>query len=140
MNEVLTLDQVAKDLKKSIRTVAKERKIPAVLVSRKGGYTYTVPIQTYFDWKKDRKGKVEEQNYLSDLSFIQKEKQEWIDPYYIAIVHLSLGERQQALESLEKAFAVKSVMLAWLKVDPKFKSLHAESRFMALVRKMRLDP
>ncbi len=41
-----------------------------------------------------------------------------MDPYYIAILHTALGEKELAFEWLKKAFAGRSGYLAWIKVDP----------------------
>lgn len=80
---------------------------------------------------------VEAKEKLDEL--LQREQHgEAIDPYFIALVHLSLGDKLQALEWLEKAHAAKSSMLIWLKVEPKFKSLHGDLRFMKIVKNIKL--
>jgi serine/threonine protein kinase/Tfp pilus assembly protein PilF len=57
-----------------------------------------------------------------------------VSPGLIAIIHIALDHRQQALTWLEKAYAQHSPMMAWLKVDPRFDSLRQEPRFQALMR------
>lgn len=65
------------------------------------------------------------------------------EDYDIAIVHAGLGHREQALEWLEravdKALAKKSWAPVYLGIDPALRSLHAEPRFQALLKKMGLD-
>ncbi len=63
---------------------------------------------------------------------------EYVDPYFIAIVHTALGEKELAFEWLEKAFEGRSGYLAWIKVEPKLNSLHADVRFRSLLRRMNL--
>jgi tetratricopeptide (TPR) repeat protein len=55
--------------------------------------------------------------------------------YGIALIHTGLGEREQALEWLERA---PRVWLAYVAIDPSLRSLHAEPRFHALLRKVGL--
>ena len=56
----------------------------------------------------------------------------------LAMVHLGLGEHEQALDHLERAYDERSTWLVYLNVDPRFAPLYAEPRFQALRRKMRL--
>src|SRR5262249_190471 len=58
--------------------------------------------------------------------------------YYKASIYAGLGQKEQALEWLEKAYDERSGLLVYLKVDPIFKSLHPERRYTELLRKMRL--
>jgi hypothetical protein len=55
-----------------------------------------------------------------------------------APIYAALGEHEQALEWLEKAYEDHSSPLAWLKVDPWFDSLRAEPRFADLLRRVGL--
>jgi len=52
---------------------------------------------------------------------------------------LGLGEKQQALNGLEKTADEHSIFTTILKVDPAFDSLRAEPRFQALLRKLGLS-
>ena len=56
--------------------------------------------------------------------------------YGIAVIHAALGEREQALDWLERA---PRPAIAYLAIDPSFRSLHAEARFQALLKKTGLD-
>jgi TolB-like protein/Tfp pilus assembly protein PilF len=57
---------------------------------------------------------------------------------YIAIVSATVGERQQALDWLEKAYTQHSPMIGWLKTDPRFDTLRQEPRFQELLRRVGL--
>ena len=61
-------------------------------------------------------------------------------PFNMAIVQLGLGDRQRALDSLERAYASDSQWMGWLGRDRIFDPLRGEPRFVALVRKLRLAP
>ena len=58
-------------------------------------------------------------------------------PFNLAIVHLGLGHRERALDSLERAYASDSQWMAWLGRDRIFDPLRSEPRFVALMRKLR---
>ena len=62
----------------------------------------------------------------------------YISPYYTAMIHAGLGEKDQAMESLEKLYQEREEFLSTLKVDPPFDSLRAEPRFNELLKKINL--
>ena len=64
----------------------------------------------------------------------------YVSPYYLAVVHAGLGEKEQALEHLEKASQERFNWLAFLKVEPQFAALRSEPRFAALVQRIGLQP
>ncbi|MCO6510430.1 MAG: winged helix-turn-helix domain-containing protein [Aridibacter famidurans] len=66
-------------------------------------------------------------------------RKKYIPPYVLAIADLGFGERQKALAELEKAFEEKNLQMVFLKVDPKFKDLRNEPRFVGLLKRMRLE-
>ena len=72
---------------------------------------------------------------LNDLS-----KRMYVDPYFLAEIYVALGERDQALQALESAYAQRSSWLSWLKVEPKFDQLRADQRFKDIVRRVGLTP
>jgi TolB-like protein/Tfp pilus assembly protein PilF len=63
-----------------------------------------------------------------------------ITPFNLAVVHLGLGDRQRALEYLERAYAADSQWMGWLNKDRMFDPLRSEPRFVALMRKLRFAP
>jgi len=60
-------------------------------------------------------------------------------PFNLALVHLGLGDRARAIDNLEQALAADSQMMAWLGQDRIFDPLRSEPRFVALVKKLRLN-
>ncbi len=56
--------------------------------------------------------------------------------YDIAIIYVGLGEKDQALDWLEKAVQERSPWLIHLSVDPRFDPLRSDPRFTALVRRI----
>ena len=57
-------------------------------------------------------------------------------PGMSAIVHLALGEKDAALDELEKAYVQHDLMVAALKVSPFWDGLRDQPRFQALVKKV----
>ncbi len=78
------------------------------------------------------------QNALAELK--QLMKRQYVQPYEIAVIHIGLGDNEQAFEWLEKAYQDRSHWLVWLKVDPRFDSLHSDSRYRDLRQRMGLEP
>jgi eukaryotic-like serine/threonine-protein kinase len=60
----------------------------------------------------------------------------YVAPFNLAIVYLGLGDRERALDYLEKAYAADSQWLCWLKEDRMFDPLRSEPRFIALLKKL----
>jgi TolB-like protein/Tfp pilus assembly protein PilF len=71
---------------------------------------------------------------LSELSVRRREQH--LRSVYFALVHTGLGERDEALDWLEKAYEERDIWLTWLKQDPTFDSLRSEPRFTALIKKI----
>jgi eukaryotic-like serine/threonine-protein kinase len=65
-------------------------------------------------------------------------KQSYVPAYNLAEVYIGLGEKEQALASLEKAYADRSIYLTFLKVDPQFDSLHSDPRYKDLLHRVGL--
>jgi len=74
---------------------------------------------------------IEEQNKRSLHGYIQ--------PWNLAIIYLGLGDRQRALDGLEKAYAAHSEWMGWLKMDRIFDPLRSEPRFIALMKKVNFE-
>ncbi|MEK6289492.1 MAG: winged helix-turn-helix domain-containing protein, partial [Acidobacteriota bacterium] len=60
-------------------------------------------------------------------------------PYLIAWTHAFLGDKERALDNLEKALEVRAFLMAWVKADPVFDSLRSEPRYQAILRRMGLE-
>ena len=56
----------------------------------------------------------------------------------LALIHLELGERDRALDSLERGVDDHSQMQCYLNVEPALDSLRDEPRFRALSRRLGL--
>jgi tetratricopeptide (TPR) repeat protein len=70
---------------------------------------------------------------LNDLA-----RQRYVTSYGVALVYAGLGDRDKAFSWLEKAYEERSHWLVWLKLDPRWDNLRADSRFADLVRRVGL--
>jgi TolB-like protein/Flp pilus assembly protein TadD len=62
----------------------------------------------------------------------------YVPPYNLALVHIGLGEKEEAFAWLEKAYQDRSTWMIFLNVHPVFESLRPDPRFIALVDRMGL--
>ena len=64
------------------------------------------------------------------------EAKQYVPSYWFALVHAGLGERDQALHYLERAYQERSTVLAYVLIDPRLASLRDHPRFLALARRL----
>lgn len=79
---------------------------------------------------------VEARKLLDELK--ERSKQRFVSPYLLAYPCLGLGDRDQALAWLEKAYESRDQWMVWLKSDPKLDSLRPDPRFADLLRRVGL--
>ena len=78
----------------------------------------------------------EARKILDDLK--ERSQQTYVQPMWIAGIHIGLGEKDQAFQWLQKAYDDRSGWLVYLKVDPMFNSLRSDAPFADLVRRVGL--
>lgn len=71
---------------------------------------------------------------------LELQKSRYVPPTSIAAVHVGLGDTQAALDALERAYEVRDARLAYMKDDGRWASLRSEPRFVALLKRMKLEP
>jgi tetratricopeptide (TPR) repeat protein len=78
------------------------------------------------------------QQALDAIAALQQlSKHSYVSPYDFALIYAGLGDKENALLWLEKAYDDRCGWLAlWLKVDPKFDSLRTELRFQKLLQRI----
>jgi TolB-like protein/DNA-binding winged helix-turn-helix (wHTH) protein len=79
----------------------------------------------------------EAQKALGDLR--QRAEREHVAPNWMAAAYVGLGEKDQALTWLEKAYENRDENMTLLNVDPAFDSLRADPRFIVLIRRIGLS-
>jgi tetratricopeptide (TPR) repeat protein len=79
--------------------------------------------------------KAEAQKILHE--FLRQSETSYVSPYMIATVYVSLGNKDNAFEYLEKAYQERSSDLPYfLKFDLRVDSLRSDPRFQDLMRRM----
>ena len=72
---------------------------------------------------------------LGDLQELSQRK--YVSPVWRALLLDAMGgKREEALETLEKAYEDRDIYLSLLKVDPVYDPLRSDPRFKALLRRM----
>jgi eukaryotic-like serine/threonine-protein kinase len=64
--------------------------------------------------------------------------QRYVSAYDIALIHVGLGDKERAMQWLERAYQERSDGLVFLKVDPRLDRLRSDPRFASLVRRVGL--
>lgn len=71
-------------------------------------------------------------------ALIALSKQKYVSAYHIAAIYAGLKDKDHAFEWLDKAFQERADWMVFVKVDPRFDSLHSDPRFTELLRRMKL--
>jgi Flp pilus assembly protein TadD len=93
----------------------------------------TTSSQIYLGNAYARAGRRDEARAI--LNELQRTTQ-FVSPGELAVLYVALGERDQAFQSLERAYAERDIQLQYLKVEENFDSLRGDPRFQDLVRRV----
>jgi TolB-like protein/Flp pilus assembly protein TadD len=96
-----------------------------------GGNSKAISLRGYLFAKSGRVNEARE--VLNTLEAMARER--YIPPYAMALVHAGLGEREKALEWLERAVEVRDVHMCFPPIDPKWDPFRSDPRFQALLRR-----
>ena len=83
--------------------------------------------------------KLEAKKLLEELQERSKHRYHYISPCLIAVVQIGLGERDQAIASLEQGYTSRDQWMLYLKVDPHMDDLRSDPRFQDLLRRVGLS-
>lgn len=83
-------------------------------------------------------GKLSEARAVLD-ELLKLSTETYVPPYNIALAYNALGDRERALDYLEKGFSEKDVRMVFLKIEPQWNNLRSEQRFLDLLKRMRID-
>jgi hypothetical protein len=67
---------------------------------------------------------------------VQLSRERYVSPYHIAIACNGLNETSEAIGWLERAFQERDPMMVFLNVEPTWKNLRGDSRFLTLLKRM----
>lgn len=63
-------------------------------------------------------------------------KQNYVSPFYRALLETGLGNREDALTWLQRAYDARDEWMVYLRIYPEFDSLHSDPRFQNLERRI----
>src|SRR6516164_6336303 len=66
----------------------------------------------------------------------ERDRQGYVSGFVFAYAHLGLGEKDQALTWLERAYEDRDELMVYIKAEPTWDALRSEPRFQALLRRM----
>jgi DNA-binding SARP family transcriptional activator len=81
--------------------------------------------------------KKEARDVLGRLTELSRSR--YVSPYELALIHLGLGERDEAFERLYKAYEEYAEWGIYMAVDPRLDPLRPDPRFTELVRRVGFD-
>jgi tetratricopeptide (TPR) repeat protein len=100
-----------------------------------------ISAASYWSWRAFIQGRAghtaDARHALNEL--LQLNQDSPVDPIVIAQAYVGLGEKQEAVVWLERAYAQRSDELVSLKENPAYDLLRRESRFEELVRRLKLQ-
>lgn len=106
----------------------------AIMLSASSPVMLAALGHAYAAWGK----RSEAQKVLKELRDLSGRR--YVSSYYIAMLHAGLGEREQALIWLEKAYQERSAWLVMIKVEPGLDILRVDPRFQEMLRGIGLPP
>ncbi len=77
------------------------------------------------------------QAILAELNSIAAEN--YVPAYSFAMIYNGLGEKEEALNYLEKSFGEREVQISFIKVDTRWDEFRAEPRFAKIIKQMNLE-
>jgi|SRR5216683_2600276 len=78
----------------------------------------------------------EAQEILSQLKELSARR--YVSPYQVAMIYEGLGDKEQALAWLERAYQQRVHNMVFLKVEPELDGLRSDPRFASLVQRVGL--
>ena len=112
--------------------VAIERLINAQFLSK--GHSTIMAVTGYIHAVS---GKKDEARDLLEI-LLEKSQEEYIGPFWIAVLYAGLGEHDQTLTWLEKSLEQRDGILVYLDVIPIFEYYHSDPRFINILTQMGL--
>ena len=80
--------------------------------------------------------KIQALKVITDLSDLAK--RQYVSSYNIGIIYFGLGEKDRGFEWLENAYRERTDLLIYLNTDPRLADVHADPRFVDLVKRVGL--
>lgn len=124
-----------------IRGAYVEKKMFAEALADNDKLRSSVPDAPYWSWRAYIQGRAgqtaEAQGAIHQL--LEMDKKQIVDPMVVAFAYAGLGDKDETLAWLEKAYARHANELTSLKVNPGYDFLRGDTRFEDLLRRVGLE-
>ncbi len=84
-------------------------------------------------------GRIADAKKLLD-KLLTRGTEQYVPSYWIALVYTSMGNKDEAMKYLERAFLERSSWLVWANVEPRFDALRSDERFASLLARIGFKP
>ena len=84
-------------------------------------------------------GRIADAKKLLD-KLLTRGTEQYVPSYWIALVYTSMGNEDEAMKYLERAFLERSSWLVWANVEPRFDALRSDERFASLLARIGFKP
>ena len=74
---------------------------------------------------------------LADLKSLAAKRH--VPAYNFAMIYNGLGEKNEALNYLEKSFQEREVQMTFIKIDTRWDEFRAEPRFVEIIKRMNFE-
>ena len=71
---------------------------------------------------------------------LTRSTKQYVPSYWLGLVYTSLGNKDEAMKYLERAYNERSSWLVWANVEPRFDTLRSDPRFISLLRRIGFKP
>ncbi len=117
---------------KSMYDEAIEKLINAQFLSK--GHSTIIAITGYVHAVS---GKEDDAKNLLEI-LLEKSQEEYVSPFWIAVLYAGLGQKDESLTWLEKSCDIRDGVLVYINVIPIFEHLHSDPRFVNILIQMGL--
>src|SRR3989454_2237709 len=76
------------------------------------------------------------QKLLQQLTEISQ--RQYVSSYDLALIHHGLGQKEECFEWIDRAYEIRDGWMIYITVDPRWQSLHSDTRFSHVVRRVGL--
>ena len=76
------------------------------------------------------------QQSLKELDALASKR--YVDPFLVALIYFRLDERDTGFAYLEKAYAMRSSTMPWIKAEPRLDAVRTDPRYIDLLRRLGL--
>ncbi len=83
-------------------------------------------------------GRTKEAEAILD-KLLERSRERFVPPYHFAIIYYGLGDVEKTFEWLEKGIEARDPKMTFLFVEPKWKDLQSDPRYVSLIERMRFE-